>query len=469
MKIKYLLFILTAVILSSCSEEWFETSASDQLPAEQAFNTTKDGRNLLNGVFSNFQDESMYGADFINYAAVKGTDVRTSSVGKRTENMYTFQETTDASTSTLWSWSYNSIMNVNYMIAAEADMKSDGSAQDDAYKSYLMANAYAVRALVHFELVRFYGKMPANGNPSTDLGIVVLTEPIASDAKLPRNTVAETYAQIFKDLDYALSIYPASFTAPFGWFDDWAIKALYARASLYYGNDADALMYSEDIITNGPFALIPAASYVSSWTTDATSESILTLVNTADDNPSREGISYLWSPDGYTAMMVTADAVTLLQSDANDIRQDLIAVNPNYGIEGYLLKFPDDFSNNIDLIRLSEMYLTAAEAAFKTSDFTKADGYIQDIYRVRTDDATAVVAGVTLDRILLERRKELIGEGHRFFDLMRNGLPLVRTGADHFLTAPLNVLPTDYRVIQPIPRYELDVNPNIVQNGEYLN
>ncbi len=469
MKKNIILLLLAATTLVSCSEDWFNTSASDQIPAEEAFSTTKDGRNAINGVFSTFQSENMYGADLITYGSVKGTDVRTADVGSRTENAYTFEETTDANSTNLWSWPYNIIMNINYMIAAEDKMVSDGTEADEDYKNYIMANAYAIRALMHFELVRIYGRMPTNGTPSTDLGVAVLTEPIAAEAQLPRNTVAETYTQIFADLDYALSIYPTGILPTEGWFDDWAIKALYARTSLYYNDNTNALMYAEDIITNGSFSLIPAAEYAASFGALSTTESILTLINTADDNPQREGIGYLWAPGGYSAMLITDEAMTMLRSDPNDVRQNLIGVNTNLGVDGYLLKYPDELTNNIDLFRLSEMYLIAAEAALKTNDNNKADGYIQDLYRVRTDDPGAIVAGVDLDRILLERRKELIGEGHRFYDLMRNGLSVERTGTDHLLSAPMLIEPSDYRVIQPIPREELDVNQSIIQNPQYLD
>lgn len=75
-------------------------------------------------------------------------------------------------------------------------------------------------------------------------------------------------------------------------------------------------------------------------------------------------------------------------------------------------------------------------------------------------------ADLTLERILKERRKELVGEGHAFFDYVRNGKSVDRSGGWH-LTMPEDtrvISPSDPRVALPIPQAENDANPNIVQN-----
>ena len=73
------------------------------------------------------------------------------------------------------------------------------------------------------------------------------------------------------------------------------------------------------------------------------------------------------------------------------------------------------------IVRLSETYLNAAEAAVKNGDATKAAKYLKAIALRGNPDYT-MPAKVTLDDVLEERRKELIGEGHRMFDLLRNNL-----------------------------------------------
>ena len=79
------------------------------------------------------------------------------------------------------------------------------------------------------------------------------------------------------------------------------------------------------------------------------------------------------------------------------------------------------------------------------------------------------LADVTLERILLERAKELVGEGHRFFDLMRNGLRCERfyggvAGWHGTLDKESQSFDhTYFRTILPIPEAELDVNPTLAQ------
>lgn len=80
---------------------------------------------------------------------------------------------------------------------------------------------------------------------------------------------------------------------------------------------------------------------------------------------------------------------------------------------------------NIPIVRLSETYLNAAEAAVKNGDATKAAKYLKAIALRGNPDYT-MPAKVTLDDVLEERRKELIGEGHRMFDLLRNNLRVIR-------------------------------------------
>lgn len=84
--------------------------------------------------------------------------------------------------------------------------------------------------------------------------------------------------------------------------------------------------------------------------------------------------------------------------------------------------------SNVPLLRLSEVYLSAAEAAFQAGDKNKAANLLNDIISNRTtDESKQVTSGnITLDRIYIERRKELVGEGQRYFDVMRRGETVTR-------------------------------------------
>ena len=112
----------------------------------------------------------------------------------------------------------------------------------------------------------------------------------------------------------------------------------------------------------------------------------------------------------------------------------------------------------------------AAEAALKKSsaDQASANKYLNAIIKRAIPSASDVTATEAL--VLKERRKELVMEGHRFYDIMRLGITVTRKGGYHFLNNTDLISPSyqDYRTILAIPQSEIDVNPNIKQNEGYF-
>ena len=73
------------------------------------------------------------------------------------------------------------------------------------------------------------------------------------------------------------------------------------------------------------------------------------------------------------------------------------------------------------------------------------------------------------NHLVLISRKELVMEGHRLHDILRQGGEVTRQGGYHFLNATdlITVNWNDYRTIMPIPQAEIDANTNMIQNPEY--
>ncbi|HEX7754928.1 MAG TPA: RagB/SusD family nutrient uptake outer membrane protein, partial [Niabella sp.] len=117
---------------------------------------------------------------------------------------------------------------------------------------------------------------------------------------------------------------------------------------------------------------------------------------------------------------------------------------------------------NIKVIRLSEIYLIAAEAALSTNK-EKAAGYLNAIRKRSPDLVPATAATVTMDMILDERSKELFCEGHRFFDMIRLNKQI--TFNDEFVgtitTRPKTIDRTYYKTILPISQDEINRNPGL--------
>ena len=106
-------------------------------------------------------------------------------------------------------------------------------------------------------------------------------------------------------------------------------------------------------------------------------------------------------------------------------------------------------------MRLSEVYLIAAEAALKAGDTSAAAGYMNTLRKNRIENYTDV-ASITLDDILLERRLELFA-----WDAWRNG----KSVNNKFVG---EVKPGDYRTIMAIPIGEITVSRGqLIQNPGY--
>ena len=175
----------------------------------------------------------------------------------------------------------------------------------------------------------------------------------------------------------------------------------------------------------------------------------------------------------------------MLAEDAQDVRNDIILEpgDPKSTYAGNKVninKLPavngDPRYANIPLLRLSEVYLSAAEAAFESGNSNKAATYLNAIISNRTTDASKQVSAstVTRDRIYKERRKELVGEGQRYFDVLRRGETVVRytSSADQgwhdVLTEEARTFDRNSKKALPlIPASEINAHPNMQQNPAY--
>ena len=121
-------------------------------------------------------------------------------------------------------------------------------------------------------------------------------------------------------------------------------------------------------------------------------------------------------------------------------------------------------TNNIPVIRLSEMYLNRAEAIVRGASIS---GVTADAdLKVITSNRGAADVTATVNSVLLERRKELAFEGHYVYDLARTGNPVKRVDYDGTESAR-NIDFPSYKWALPIPKSEVECNPNMVQNEGY--
>lgn len=497
MKRIYKSFALASAVLAltACGNDWLDLEPANGVETSKAITNLNDAQTAYYGMYDGLQGNSTYrtyyAARMFYYGDVRGEDMQARTQGMRSSSCYEMIYSVDDAPN-MWNVPYNVIRRANRLIQA-VDKKQITDASESEI-GQLYAEAKVVRALVHFDLVRIYG-MPYTADAGASLGIPIMLEPEEDSDALPtRNTVAEVYNQVVKDITEAIGSGFMVTKKNNGYITVWTAKALLSRVYLYMNKNKEALQAAEDVIANSPYQLWTNAEYVQAWNKGDgahTNEMLFELVNeSSDDWADREGIAYLYNEGGYADAIVTKAFSDMMAADSSDVRNGVILpaledadLIKKYGkTKIFVNKFPADKSgdmrlNNLPLLRLSEVYLNAAEAAAKLGNQTAAAKYLNVIAQRANPQAAAVTeSDATLARIILERRKEFVGEGQRFFDAMRNNETIVRytnesdMGWHYALRAESQKFDRTYfRAILPIPIEETDANPEIAkqQNPGY--
>lgn len=489
---------ILAASLSSCVNDWLDVAPSDGTDADAALTSSSDLDAARTGMYKALKGNGSlvdyYGQQFFVYGDVHaGDDYQYNNLGGSNRASFYYDmnyQTASEFTSSTWKSPYIVIGRANRIIAAAEGGALSDAAEAKATIDQYAAEAKVLRALAHFDLVRIYGK-PYTEDQGASLGVPLVTEVLESNAKPARSTVAEVYTQVVKDLTEAISSNALATETKPGYVSVWGAKAILSRVYLNMGDYANALSVAEDIIKNSGAALWTRDQYFKAWDASTPNESeFLFRLNVAGstDNNDLNGIGNLQQRDGYKEMVATKKFVDMLTSDPKDVRNDMflpakaekeVAV---YGTNKVFLNKLRGQGGNlrnvtiVPIIRLSEVYLTAAECAFRNNDKTKAVEYLNDLVKNRTTTVAslATVDNITLDRILIERRKELIGEGQRYFDALRNNETITRytseadKGWHKTLSKEAQSFNRDYfKAIAAIPQAEINANPNIKQNTGY--
>lgn len=400
---------------------------------------------------------------------------------------------------------YNNIYNV----VNDANVLINGIRQGaipPEQETKLKAEARFMRALVLHHAVRIFGYDPdgqggvvsPNSGPGAgfNLGVVVRTEPTLSveDAtSKPRSTVPEVYQQINADLDQALSAFQglpseAKENSPF-FPSEAAVQALRARVKLYQRDWSAANSAAQSAIN------LAASSFGSGLAQDSselasifdeTSGGNPEAIFTISTDPATESIGVNESISAYTSLFWLAQLPTqdlISEYEAADARleawyepcfDEINDEDPGgcgevnsqglelhkYASERSFSRYADDYVH----LRIAEMYLIQAEARLNTGGVGPAISRLNDLRTTRgasqLNPANFTEASA-YDEILDERRRELVAEGHRFFDLKRLGRDIAKAAGRS--DVPFN----NFRVLDDLPPAQLGVNDELEQNPGY--
>ncbi|MDL2299947.1 RagB/SusD family nutrient uptake outer membrane protein [Bacteroides sp. OttesenSCG-928-E20] len=477
MKRIYLFSIIASLLFlfSACGNDWLdEMGPVTEVETEKSLTTATEADYLLNGIYTVFRNYQYYGARYTYYGDAKGEDMQARGDSKRVARYYLYTWNAVNAPSNFWSYPYIVIRNANNVINFTGNFS--GEELNSELKN-IRGVALTMRAMAHFDLVKVYG-MPYTKDNGASLGVPIVTELLPNNAKPARNTVAEVYAQIIKDLEDASALISKSKNdGKLNWF---ATRLLLSRAYLYKGDDAKAFEVASGLIaeaTKGStYRLFTNKEYADAWKQQTGPEYFFVLLNDAAEiSDSKEFISYLMHRSGYDDISLSSDYMKILDEDPNDVRHKIIEKYKPKDYRWYLQKYvsPDYKVSNIPVLRISEAYLIAAEAAVKLGNKKDAAEYLNAIVTRANPEKSVEEAEIDIDRVLLERRKELVGEGHRLFDAMRNNKKIVRAGASHnssLLTSQTKEIDWNFQLIlMPIPTGEINVNPNMIQNPGFGN
>lgn len=474
--ISVLLFVL---VLTSCNSDFLDVAPTESGDATTAVKTEADAEVLITGLMRKMTELSYYGRNFIVYAEAKGGDVTTRTLGRGLSEMYEFDHTpTSGSEQSFWNDMYNRILQANNLIQSIEELEEEGTEED--FESFL-GQALTARALMYFDLVRLYGKPYTYDKDS--YGVPNILTPIEALDQPLRASVEENYTQILADLKDAEPL--LSKDRNNGYLNYYANKAIQARVYLSMADYPNALDAAQEVINSGVYDLYSNDEWVESWTNQFGKESIFELGMVPNENDlGTSSLSIYFRQQDYKSSSARGQYfasdyfLDRLGEDMDDVRWGVMGDDrefvdeefhqgASYKYSGNLNIDGDGKSTgtavNIKVIRLSEMYLIAAEAALHSDKQLAAD-YLNEIRKRAPNLAPATAGTINIDMILDEKSKELFTEGQRYFDFLRLGKPI--TFNDDFNGVPIPKRPktidvTFDHIVLPIPQDEINANPEI--------
>lgn len=479
LKIKNILIVF--VLIFSCSDD-FVNVASEDVNSEEFFNTAAEYQEALIAAYDGLQ------STYVNVMLGEIASDNTLCGGESATDVIGFQEIDDmihtpinSNLRDVWNWMYGGVNRANFIL--EFQDKTDFSGKEN-----VLGQTKFLRAYYYFELVKWFGDVPFAVDTRIQFG-----------DSYDRTPKAEIYAQMEQDLIFAAANLPYV-QSETGRVTKGAAQALLGKVYLFQDKFSEAATVLEDVINNGPYDLL--SDYTTMFENDNENniESVFEVqysdlegagfgcLQCSEGNVAVgfNGIRNYSGPmfdSGFSFNVPTQEVVDLFE--AGDLRLDTAILDIDawatansatfsigYEHTGYYnrkyISRKGDLNtgdanltnpNNYRAIRFADVLLMAAEALNRGSvSDTRALTYINRV-RSRAGLPDVAFSGINLtNAIYQERRVELVGEGHRFFDLVRTGRAAQEI--DGFVSGKHELF--------PIPAIEIQLAGNIwAQNPGY--
>jgi len=444
-------FITLLVFSNSCTDDFVTISPEYSIDSENYFNSENDYEMALTAAYDLLQSTytTAIVGEFASNNTLCGGESPTDVIGwQQIDDM--IHTPTNSNLKDIWDWLFSGVQRCNYFMEFKDKTDFEG-------KEKLIGEIRFLRAYYNFELVKWFGPIPLKVDERFKPG---------DETSIPRSPQSDVYAQIEADLIYAISVLP-EIQGTIGRVTKGAAQSLLGKAYLYQDKFTEAAETFDQVIFDGYYSLVDDYNSIFEADGENGPESVFEVQYFEFEGASFDCLQCsegnvavgfsgvrgyegpLFTP-GFSFNVPVQEAADAYESE--DLRKDvtildIVAWAESTGAEyatgnehtgffnrKYLprKRHPDAANdlnltnpNNYRAIRYSDVLLMAAEANNRggISD-AKAQEYL-NMVRTRAfgDDTHAIYASGTelTDAIYNERRLELMGEGHHFFDLVRTG------------------------------------------------
>jgi len=501
--------VLIGLAFTSCKKQ-LDIPSRNSVDASVALTNKSGLQAAINSTYAVLKSVRLYGRDM--FAVNEAMSDLTFANG-RSSRLLTENRNATGGNMAHWTTSYNAINEINLNLDAIAGIQDATSEEKNRWEGELKF----LRALYYFDLVKSYSYIPTFIVEAQNRGGVVLNLKgfnSAADAvayKPSRASIEEVYDQIMSDLYRSITLLTPSNRGR-NYASRHAALALGSRVNLYRGNYARADSFATAAITlsGGIGSLTTTTNYVAGWRAADHPEAIFqvnfaTAAESIGQNEalsathttlSAPGIDKINSPRvgqgdlvpnafllgqlGITGhnfsstLSATSTGTprtlpTLIYS--NDIRNRLfewgvLASGHFVEVTKWIGKNGSAHLDNVAVLRWAELYLNRAEARYHLNNSAGAWADLNVIRSARYEGFTVpstqdLTGQPLLDEILKQRMLEFAFEGHRFYDLKRYGLPIVKS------SPAVNLPASDFKILPMIPTSNIDGNPNMKQNFNY--
>jgi len=375
----------------------------------------------------------------------------------------------------IWSDAYEAINHLNNIIAHA----EDADASDFKYFNLYYGEALALRAFLHFELIRLYGA-PYWASASDKATCIPYVENYSFDVT-DFSSWDDAFAKVLRDLKQAEELLardeefvPEVRTNSATGFTDarithlnlYAVQALIARVYWTMDDMANAAIYAQKVIDSGKFSFRPKSAFVQA--DNGTLDLDETLFGLYIDDETSIARQYALTGTSTSSFSLASDAIQLYEEGSSASQTDY-RLGAWFDVSDVLLKklvntiFYDESSASytgssilgINVLRIPEMYYILAEY-YLDSDNAKAIEYYDAVAVSRGLDALSETGeSLTHEMLFNERRKEFYGEGFTWHEMKKLAMDITTTTGD---VLPGNVAAT---YTMPVPDSESEARENL--------